>query len=262
ATSSKEPGSAHEDVNQGKSLTLKDLCTAQQLETVDDEGKLDDWLTFLLNKFESFCALVVDHDSKDDLIKVLEPTVLKKVSGPCMLLYDSKVGEASSNPNIRLPPFQQRHFRRMLQAFTAVRGPGDQENAQEGDLKKTDLVIYMDGGRSGNDTSVSQAFVDSTGRSMNKCRQCFTICYDEESLVDRREKVRGFVNQTESMMCYTLEGLEIEKVARKHYSGTNHGSHIGPVRALPYTDKACWRMSPADKKALCGDKGRVLTGGP
>lgn len=189
--------------------------------------------------------------------------MLKKVSGPCMLLYDSKVaGEASSNPNIRLPPFQQRHFRRMLQAFTAVRGPGDQENAQEGDLKKTDLVIYMDGGRSGNDTSVSQAFVDSTGRSMNKCRQCFTICYDEESLVDRREKVRGFVNQTESMMCYTLEGLEIEKVARKHYSGTNHGSHIGPVRALPYTDKACWRMSPADKKGLYGDKGRVLTGGP
>ncbi|CAJ1394699.1 unnamed protein product [Effrenium voratum] len=263
ATSSKEPGSAHEDVNQGKSLTLKDLCTAQQLETVDDEGKLDDWLTFLLNKFESFCTLVVDHDSKDDLIKVLEPTVLKKVSGPCMLLYDSKVaGEASSNPNIRLPPFQQRHFRRMLQAFTAVRGPGDQENAQEGDLKKTDLVIYMDGGRSGNDTSVSQAFVDSTGRSMNKCRQCFTICYDEESLVDRREKVRGFVNQTESMMRYTLEGLEIEKVARKHYSGTNHGTHIGPVRALPYTDKACWRMSPADKKGLYGDKGRVLTGGP
>ena len=63
ATSSKEPGSAHEDVNQGKSLTLKDLCTSQQLNTVDDEGKLDDWLTFLLNKFESFCTLVVDHAS-------------------------------------------------------------------------------------------------------------------------------------------------------------------------------------------------------
>lgn len=254
---------AAEDEVGHSETTLSDLVTKEQLDA-DENGKLDEWLAYLNNKFESFCSLVIDQDTMGDLKSALEPLqILQKVDGPAMLLFDSKIaGEASSNPNCRLPPFQSKMLRRYVQAFTALRGNGGDDQIAEGDLRKSDMICILDGGRSGNDSAVSQALMDTNGRAMSKVKQNFTILYDEESLGDRKERVRGFVQQTEGLAVYTLEGLQLDKVSRKHYSGTNHGSNIGPVRALGYDDVNCWRLSPADKKLLYGDKGKILTGGP
>ena len=145
--------------------------------------------------------------------------------------------------------------------MVSLRANDGDDQLPEGDLRRKDLVIVLDGGRSGNDSAVNQALVDVNGRAMNKVKQCFTLLYDEESLGERKERVKGFVQQVEGLNVYSTEGLELEKCSRKHYSGTNHGTNIGPVRALPYDDPNCWRISPADKKLLYGDKGKILTGG-
>ena len=251
-----------DDDDDGIETSLNDLVTPEELEA-DDSGKLEVWLDFLKNKFDSFVTLVIDQDTVGDLKSVVEKCeILQKVEGPAMLLFDSKIaGEASSNPNCRLPPFQGKMLRRYVQTFTALRGNGGDTEVQEGDLRRTDMIAYMDGSRPGNDSSVNGCLVDTNGRSMNKVKQNFTLVYDEESLGDRKEKVRGFVQQTENLNVFTLDGLQLQKQSRKHYSGTNLGSNIGPIRALGYDDPACWRLSLADKKLLYSEKGKILTGG-
>lgn len=242
--------------------SLNDLVTQEQLEA--EPEKLETWLDYLKNKFDSFVTLIIDQDTVGELKSVTEKCgILQKVEGAAMLLCDSKVaGEASSNPNCRLPPFQGKMLRKYVQVFTALRGNGGDTEIQDGDLRRGDMVAYLDGSRPGNDSSVNQCLVDTNGRAMNKVKQNFTLVYDEESLADRKEKVRGFVQQTENLNVYTLDGLQLQRTSRKHYSGTNLGSNIGPIRALAYDDAACWRLSPADKKLLYGEKGKILTGGP
>lgn len=243
---------------------ISDLCTEEEIAN-DKDGKLDEWLTFLENKFESFCTIVIDCDTRDELTETLKNTnLLSKVEGPAALVYDTKIsGEASSNPNVRLPPFQVKQLRRYLQCFTMLREPAGDDQHIPGDMRKRDQVIVLDGGRTGNDGAVGQAFVDTNGRSMTKIKQQFSVLYDEDSIGNRKERVRGFVQQVEGLTVFTTDGLaDLPKVSRKHYTGTNYGSCIGPVRTLTYDDEKCWRISPADKKLLYGDKGKILTGGP
>ena len=179
--------------------SLNDLVTQEQLEA--EPEKLETWLDYLKNKFDSFVTLIIDQDTVGELKSVTEKCgILQKVEGAAMLLCDSKVaGEASSNPNCRLPPFQGKMLRKYVQVFTALRGNGGDTEIQDGDLRRGDMVAYLDGSRPGNDSSVNQCLVDTNGRAMNKVKQNFTLVYDEESLADRKEKVRGFVQQTENL---------------------------------------------------------------
>ena len=93
-----------DDDDDGIETSLNDLVTPEQLEA-DDSGKLEVWLDFLKNKFDSFVTLVIGQDTVGDLKSVVEKyEILQKVEGPAMLLFGSKIaGEASSNPNCRLP---------------------------------------------------------------------------------------------------------------------------------------------------------------
>ena len=192
--------------DQAAETGLHDLVS-QDVINNDSEGKLDEWLSYLNTRFESFVSLVVDADTRDDLAAALgQCEVLQKVQGPCMLLYDSKIaGEASSNPNCRLPPFQSKHLRKIVQAMVSLRGNDGDDQLPEGDLRRKDLIVVLDGGRSGNDSAVNQALVDVNGRAMNKVKQCFTLLYDEESLGERKERVKGFLQQVEGLNVYSTE---------------------------------------------------------
>ena len=58
---------------------------------------------------------------------------------------------------------------------------------------------------------------------------------------------------------FTRSQLNLEKKARKHFQGSNHGNSIAPV-ALPAW-KDVWRVSPELKKKIYGKGGKVAVGG-
>jgi hypothetical protein len=53
----------------------------------------------------------------------------------------------------------------------------------------------------------------------------------------------------------------LERKQRKHFPGTNLGSFLGPVTAVPYDDPKVWRLTPAEKTKLYGADGAVFNGG-
>ena len=256
----------------GAQLTLTDLVPADVLQKcheagdVDGEG-LDKWFQFLQTKFEQFITLLVDPGSGTmtvtELGNALAATILPKVEGSVLMVYDTKTaGEAASHPAVRLPPFRAQHCKRNIQAF--VRGRG--KDAAEGDemleeLLLSDMICVLDGGRSGNDSAMQACFVKADGSYMQKQNMSYMLISDEESFCQRRDRMKGFIQQAEGLHLFTRGAVPFLKKARKHFDGTNKGSAIGPIKVLPWTDGACWRLPADDKKRIFGKEHIVLVGG-
>ena len=89
------------------------------------------------------------------------------------------------------------------------------------------------------------------------------IHYDEDSLEERLDKLRGFmpVNQHERMYVITKGPLKMEKRRRLHFAGTNKGNSLGPVAMPKFDAQGVWRLPP--KRDVIGKHGaKILVGGP
>jgi hypothetical protein len=86
------------------------------------------------------------------------------------------------------------------------------------------------------------------------------IMYDEASLVDRKEVVRGVatIDQTETVFLVSRQALQVDRKARVKYHGTTAGSLLGPVAAPAF--ETTWQETVLDKKAIWGSA-RVAVGG-
>ncbi|CAE7666405.1 unnamed protein product [Symbiodinium sp. CCMP2592] len=252
-------------------VSLTDLVSQQQIEkcsgTEGQSESLDQWFAYLNTKFEQFVSLVVDAGtatmSTTELSNLLSATILKDVTGPVLMIYDSKSsGEASSHAALRLPPFRAGHFKRMIQAFVRGRGAEPSEGGEMAEeLRPNDMVLLLDGGRPGNEAAAQASFVKGDGSFMTKQKLAYMLYSDEESFGERRDRIRGFIQQAEGAHLYTRSGPQFQKKDRKHFKGTNKGQVMGPIRMLPWTDDACWRLPPDQKKRVYGKEHIVLVGG-
>ena len=86
------------------------------------------------------------------------------------------------------------------------------------------------------------------------------VMYDEASLVDRKEVVRGVatIDQTETVFLVSRMALQVDRKARVKYHGTTAGSLLGPVAAPAFEN--IWQETVQDKKAIWGSS-RVAVGG-
>ena len=109
--------------------------------------------------------------------------------------------------------------------------------------------------------AIQNTFLKVDGTHMEKQKTIYTMLTDEESLKDRRERTRGFVQQDERIYVFSRYPLSMTKVARKFYPGSNYGSCLGPVVAPGYNDAACWRLTVDEKNQLFGKDGKILVGG-
>ncbi|CAJ1418510.1 unnamed protein product [Effrenium voratum] len=250
----------------GMEVSLTELITPEQAN--QDDGQLEAWFEFMNTKIDQFCKFIVDRGAASMTNSALaaelkENSVLAEINGPALLLYDSKTaGEASSNANVRLPPFRAQHLKRMAQAFIKARDQGGDDIDQQEELRDGDIIMVLDGGRHGNDGSIQGSFTKISGESITKVKQAFTVVYDEESVGERRERVRGFVTCTESLYAFTRTGLAMERRPRKHFPGTTTmGSVIGPIQSLAWTDENCWKEQPKVKKDIFTKEHKVLVGG-
>ena len=100
-----------------------------------------------------------------------------------------------------------------------------------------------------------------SGKALTKVRHDYLMFYTEDGLGQRRERVRGMINQVETLSIFTFNGMTMAKKPSKHFTGSNYGNVIGPLSTMAYDDKDCWILDPAGKKALYGPSGKTLAGG-
>ncbi|CAK9038886.1 Uncharacterized protein SCF082_LOCUS22815 [Durusdinium trenchii] len=246
----------------GSSVSLSELLGEKWADvSAEDSTSLEDWREYVAQMTEQFVTFTIDDNSlrTSEFGDKLTSTVLPKVDGPVLAIYDVKTsGESSSNPNVRQPPLRANHLKRSLQAFAQCR----QKPGEEGELREGDFFFIFDGGKSGNEMAINNAFLKMDGSHMEKQKTTYTLLTDEESLKDRRERTRGFVQQDERIYVMSRLPLNMPKVTRKFFPGSNYGSCLGPVKAPAYLDPCCWRLTLEEKGQLYGRDGKILVGGP
>lgn len=105
-------------------LELGHLVSKEQI-ALDTDDQLPGWRDHLDETLAKFITLLPDGDSamaQAEELKRLSVMQEKVIGGNIMLLYDSKsAGEASSNPNCRLPSFNSKHLMKHVQAFVLAK---------------------------------------------------------------------------------------------------------------------------------------------
>lgn len=128
---------------------------------------------------------------------------------------------------------------------------------------RTAQVCVLDGGKFGNEGQIQSAFLDLEGKLFSKESQKFIVLTTQKSLGDRKERVKGFVNQSENLHVMCTGGpLEIENKPRLYLpDATTHGTLLGYFKAPSFLDGECWRVDPVSKRKMLGTNGKILTGG-
>lgn len=112
-------------IDQSQEESLKAIF-AEDFELCDSEdtaAQLEQWTQAAAKKVDQFCKLLVDDPDYNQIAAALQGSVagnadLEKV----MLWIDlSKLGEASSMPHIRVPPFRAEVFKKFVKSFVAGR---------------------------------------------------------------------------------------------------------------------------------------------
>ena len=218
------------------------VTTGPQKDLTDGHSK---WKSFAVIRIGETCKLINDTcDSESALAATIGLTEFAKVKGDgfgniLTLLGSDLTGESVTYPFTRQPPFRKAQIERLLKAVLHARrgvAPRGQNRINTGDI-----VVFFDGGKRGTiDVVTKTLLANSNGRlstaltaeGLNKT-SC-NIVLDEECLKERRCLRRG-LNTLHQLQCatayYNLD-TQIPELQRTHYSGTNCGDVLGPVRLL------------------------------
>jgi hypothetical protein len=153
---------------------------------------------------------------------------------------------------VRSPSFRKETFKLLVQGFLKVR-------SADGELPEQDVLAVLDAQRPGTEREVYNELINPHTRSaIARTKSTFTIVYDEESYLARRQRVRGLVSLTEGMWVWARDGLNLDRKRRRWYPGSTSSLLIGPVRCPAYAD--LWQATPSQKKEFYGTH-IVLSGG-
>lgn len=143
------------------------------------------------------------------------------------------------------------HLKKFIQGFALTRG-------NQYELLPFDHYVILDAGKDGNHPHISQCFQNKDSKSVEKNVHAVVHHFDENSMNDRRDKVRGTVtlNLAETALVFSKKTLKLPKVKREHFPGTNHGNVIGPIVVTSYAD--VWRMDVRNKRELFNKESKVV----
>lgn len=187
----------------------------------------------------------------------------EQCGGNVLVLYDCKTaGESSSQPNARQPPFRAKHLQSWVHAVVKARHEADDPQGDEV-FPTGHLFAVLDGGRGGNEGSIASSFTSpSEGKALAKRHQPFHIFFRQPSIHQRKDRVRGFIQQAETLHMFRKDGLDLTVKPRLHFEeATNHGTVIGPFSLASYESADCWRIMPSVKKQCLGTPGKIMAGG-
>jgi hypothetical protein len=112
----------------------------------------------------------------------------------------------------------------------------------------------------GSDDAEATKAASKSTKFLDKNVSKLMLLYDEESLGERKEVIRGVgtVDQLESVYLVSKNLLQIDKKPRLHYKGTTSGNTISPIVVPRHGDM--WQETFECKKLIYGSA-RVAVGG-
>lgn len=105
--------------------------------------------------------------------------------------------------------------------------------------------------------------VNEENKVLRKDKRLIYITYTEESLAQRKERVKGVatLGQTEYMYLVSQKALTCPVKKRLHFTGTNQGDNIGQVSLPSWDNSITWKLPYKTKLQHYGDA-RIDVGGP
>jgi uncharacterized membrane protein YgcG len=127
-----------------------------------------------------------------------------------------------------------------------------------------ELAFFVcDGGKTGQETTLMNKFVDESNKPYLKSKHTVTVIYSEESVVNRlkiKRRTTAGALQAEKMYIVTGKAIEIEDKARLALSGTTVGEHIS-CAWRSWSDPSHWTMKRKHKATIITKKDTIANGG-
>ena len=131
---------------------------------------------------------------------------------------------------MRGAPFKKERLIKCGKAFIKARYEclSEDERGTEPLLMDGDLFAALDNQKPGLVSKLYEFMKDSKGKRTYVSTKRFTMVYDFESMRARKQKVRGVgtINQTETLIAVSTDGLIVPVHPHKTYLGMNTGSII------------------------------------
>ena len=195
------------------------------------------------------------------------------------------MSEAAKRPDRRAPPLTETMMKKMVSAALLGRGCEPVGKNTHVDLPVSgDVLCMLDGGRSSEVLfSPLKPTLKSGGFSLFFRNSDFillccdfdsddslhsgygamphylevkpvTVCINEDSLKDKRKKVRGSLNQVQTMHLISPEPLDkmIPDRPRLKYPGTTRGNCVAWISLTPSAEQ--WSLTVEDKLAVYGHR--------
>ena len=150
--------------------------------------KLESYMTQCRRLIASNITLLVETDPDDVIIEGIRKSAAAQVKlepgGMIGVFYDVKLaGEASAQPNVRMPPLRDlgHHLQKLV-------GLKLRASSVEGEIPANEIWFIPDAGKEGNKGALLAGF---TAGKQKEVRPLLVI-YDETSLEDRLDKLRGY----------------------------------------------------------------------
>ena len=150
--------------------------------------KLESYMTQCRRLVASNVTLLVETESDDAIIAGMQRSAAAQVrldaGGMVGVFYDVKLaGEASAQPNVRMPPLRDAggHLQKLV-------GLKIRASSADGEIPSSEIWFIPDAGKDGNKGALLSGFTAGKPKEVRP----LLVVYDENSLEDRLDKLRGY----------------------------------------------------------------------
>jgi hypothetical protein len=249
------------------------------------------WDQYIEKQLHTYVHLIAENKSTTELEHAIRESTLANIRGDptglVLYYFDVKLhGEPATRPELRVAPFRDSLYHRLVRAVVSARCPVGNQAA----LRAGEVAVLLDGGRHGNATKLLAPWREGTARDTKKdddgeaeateatiqdgddddddgskpgfVTSTLNLIYTEESIQARRRKARGgtgSVHQSEWAHMLAHARVSLPERQRKHFPGSTSGDTIYGIGKPELGTE--WTVSWKDKKEMYGKKNLIPVGG-
>jgi hypothetical protein len=244
------------------------------------------WDHYVDKQFRTYVELIPESKSALELEHAIRESTLANLRGDptglVLYYFDVKMtGEPATRPEVRIAPFRDAMYHRMVRAVVSARCPV----GSPATLRTGEVAVLLDGGRHGNAAKLLAPWREGTLKDVKKeedgdeaeiqdgddddddskpgfVTNTLNIIYTEDSIQARRRKARGgtaSVHQNEWAHMLSHARVSLPERQRKHFPGSTSGDTIYGVGKPELGTE--WTVPWKDKKEMYGKKNLIPVGG-
>ena len=211
------------------------------------------------------CGFIVgEHDDSEAVIaeKIRKHSFIGKCPDKkTAVVYGvGSSGSSQANPSNNPPPFRREHQEKCTKAMLNSR---EEDGQKSQSISAKDQYYIFDMRREGNHANFAGAFTHNKSRMAMATPKKLMIIYEQESVLQRAKRVRGFATTThmENQGCVIISrdtlGHDLDVRGRLHLEGDNRSTNFYPVKALSYEHQFEFLCYPKDRETIIGKENVV-----